>query len=177
MKTMGCENVMISPAGPMDLDEVLGLLSAVDLPHEGVAEHFGGFLVARDPSGRLVGTIGLERHGDVGLLRSAAVDPGLQHSGLGSCLTEAQLERAGSSGVEKVVLLTSTAREFFARRFGFRVSDRAAFDEQLAGSPEWHLPMCSSAVCMSLDLDSTGGRGLRPRPPDHLFWRKKVRHA
>jgi N-acetylglutamate synthase-like GNAT family acetyltransferase len=78
--------------------------------------------------------------------------PAFQRSGLGSCLTAALLERAAIDGIEKVVLLTSTARDFFARRFGFSEASRADYDEQLAGSPEWDLPRCSSAVCMSLDL-------------------------
>jgi amino-acid N-acetyltransferase len=149
---MGCEGVSINPAAPGDLSDILGLLSAVDLPHEGVAEHLAGFLVARDGRGRLAGAIGLERHGDVGLLRSAAVAPGLQQSGLGSCLTSALLRRAEGAGIERVVLLTSTARDFFARRFGFSVADRARFDGQLADSPEWGLPRCSAAVCLALDL-------------------------
>jgi amino-acid N-acetyltransferase len=150
---MDCEGVKISNASPSELSEILALLSKVDLPHEGVAEHLGGFLVARDEEGLLVGTVGLERYGQVGLLRSAAVAPGVQHSGLGSCLTSTLLKRAARDGVEKVVLLTSTARDFFARRFGFAESSRLDYEEQLSASPEWSLPRCSSAVCMSLDLN------------------------
>lgn len=149
---MDCEGVSINPAGPGDLGDVLALLAAVDLPHEGVAEHLGGFLVARDGEGRLAGTIGLERHGGTGLLRSAAVAPGLQRTGLGSCLTSVLLRRAEAEGVEKVVLLTTTARDFFTRRFGFSEADRSEFDTQLSGSPEWRLPRCSTAVCMALNL-------------------------
>ena len=153
---MSCEEVKISPAAPRESGEILALLSAVGLPHEGVAEHLGGFLVARNPQGRLVGTVGLERHGDTGLLRSAAVAPEFQRSGLGSCLTAALLERAEKEGVEKVVLLTSTARDFFARRFGFSEAARADFDAQLAASREWRLPRCAHAVCMKLDLKGRG---------------------
>ena len=149
---MDCEGVNISPAAPGDLGDVLALLTEVDLPHEGVAAHLEGFLVARDGEGRLAGTIGLERHGSTGLLRSAAVAPGLQRTGLGSCLTSALLRRAEAKGVEKVVLLTTTAREFFARRFGFTEANRSEFDTQLSGSPEWRLPRCSSAVCLALGL-------------------------
>ena len=156
---MNCESVEISNASPSDLGEVLALLSTVDLPHEGVAEHFGGFLVARDGEGQLVGTIGIERYGDVGLLRSAAVSPELQRTGLGSCLTSILLERAAVGGVEKVVLLTATARDFFARRFGFTVAERADYDRQFAESPEWGLPRCSTAVCMSLGLKGDRVRG------------------
>jgi N-acetylglutamate synthase-like GNAT family acetyltransferase len=149
---MTCESVQISNASASELGEILALLAAVNLPHEGVTEHLSDFLVARGGDGRLLGTVGLERHGSTGLLRSAAVAPEIQHSGVSSCLTAALLERAANDGVEKVVLLTSTARDFFARRFGFSEASRSAYDEPLAASSEWRLPRCSSAVCMSLDL-------------------------
>lgn len=149
---MNCENITITDASADDLRDILDLLSQVQLPHDGVAENANAFLVARDESSRLVATIGLERHGNTGLLRSAAVSPEYQGCGIGSQLTEKLLERATNNGVERVVLLTSTASEFFARRFGFCETSRAAFDKELAGSSEWNLPRCSSAVCMSLDL-------------------------
>lgn len=145
-------NIAITDASAGDLDEILELLSRVELPHEGVAENISAFLVARDEAARLVATIGLERHGSTGLLRSAAVVPEYQRSGVGSRLTERLLERATNDGVERVVLLTSTASDFFARRFGFSETPRAVYDGELAGSSEWNLPRCSSAVCMSLDL-------------------------
>ena len=149
---MNCENITISNASADDLRDILDLLSKVQLPHDGIAESIGSFLVARDESARLIATIGLERHGNTALLRSAAVAPDYQGCGIGSRLTEDLLERATNNGVERVVLLTSTAREFFARRFGFSESTRNVFDKELAGSSEWNLPCCSSAVCMSLEL-------------------------
>ena len=153
---MNCEGVNIKPATGADLGDIHALLTEVDLPHEGVEEHLGGFLVARDAEGRLQGTIGIERRGDVGLLRSAAVSPGLQHPGVGSRLTSALLGRAADDGVEKVVLLTTTARDFFSRRFGFEEAERGEFDSRLSGSPEWKLPRCSTAVCMALGLKGAG---------------------
>ena len=149
---MNCENITITNATPDDLQSILDLLSQVQLPHDGVAENIGDFLVARDESSRLIATIGLERHGNTALLRSAAVAPEYQSCGIGSRLTEHLLERATNNGMERVVLLTTTASEFFARRFGFCETSRTAFDNELATSSEWNLPRCSSAVCMSLDL-------------------------
>jgi len=149
---MNCENVTITEASAADLRDVLDLLSLVQLPHDGVAENISAFLVARDDSSRLIATIGLERHGDTALLRSAAVAPEYQGCGIGSQLTENLLQRATNNGVERVVLLTSTAAEFFARRFGFCETSRTVFDKELAGSSEWNLPRCSSAVCMCLDV-------------------------
>lgn len=149
---MNCENIIITDASPDDLRNILDLLTQVELPHDGVAENVDAFLVAKDDSSRLIATVGLERHGNTALLRSAAVAPEYQGCGIGSRLTQNLLERATSNGVERVVLLTSTASEFFARRFGFCETSRTVFDKELAGSSEWNLPRCSSAVCMSLDL-------------------------
>ena len=151
---MDCEGIQIAPASADDLRDILNLLTEVNLPHDGVAENLSAFLVARNRESRLVGTIGLERHGNTALLRSAAVAPEYQKGGVGSHLTEHLLRRAMNDGVEKVVLLTTTASEFFARRFGFCETPRDSFEKQLAGSSEWNLPRCSTAVCMSLDLKS-----------------------
>jgi amino-acid N-acetyltransferase len=149
---MNCENITVTEASSDDLSDILDLLTTVQLPHDGVAENISAFLVARDESSRLMATIGLERHGNTALLRSAAVAPEYQGCGIGSLLTKRLLERATNDGVERVVLLTTTAREFFASRFGFCETSRTVFDSELAQSPEWNLPRCSSAVCMCLDL-------------------------
>jgi amino-acid N-acetyltransferase len=142
----------ISGAIPSDLDDMLALLAAVELPHDGVKEHLSSFLVMRDTQGRLIGCAGMERHGDVGLWRSVAIAPELQKSGAGSRLALAILDRAKGDGVKEVVLLTTTARDFFARRFGFVEANRADYESRLAQSPEWTLPRCSSAAFMRLEL-------------------------
>jgi N-acetylglutamate synthase-like GNAT family acetyltransferase len=59
---------------------------------------------------------------------------------------------ARKKGVQEVVLPTTTARDFFARRFGFVEAPRADFQDQFADSPEWHFPRCSSATVMKLNL-------------------------
>lgn len=147
-----CENVAITDASAGDLKEILELLSQVNLPHDGVAERLSTFLVARDETSQLIATIGLERHGHTALLRSVAVAPEYQSCGIGSQLTEQALGRATKDGLERVVLLTATARDFFEKHFGFCETPRSVFDQELKESPEWNLPRCSSAVCMSLDL-------------------------
>ena len=149
---MNCKNITVTEASLDDLSDILELLANVELPHNGVAEHITAFLVARDETSRPIATIGLERHGNTALLRSAAVAPEYQGCGVGSLLTERLLERATNDGVERVVLLTTTAREFFAKRFGFCETSRSEYEQELAESSEWNLPRCSSAVCMSLDL-------------------------
>ena len=152
MRTDMDSEVTISRAQPADLSQVLALLTSVDLPHEGVSDHLHNFFVAKNQTGHLLGCAGLERHGRLGLLRSVAVSPEEQHTGLGSKITAALLDYAVVNGIAQVVLLTTTARDFFASKFGFRETCREDFNEQLAESPEWKLPRCASAVCMSCDV-------------------------
>jgi len=103
-------------------------------------------------TGRLVDCVGMEQYGRLGLLRSAAVTPELQRSGLGTRLTEAILQDAARQGLSEALLLTITARDFFAEKFGFAVTDRGDYGERLAQSRGWQLPRCSSAVLMQLDI-------------------------
>ena len=145
-------SISVSKASRADMDELLALLAVVNLPTEGVVDHIDHFWVARDIDNRLVGCAGLEMYGRLGLLRSVAVSPDSQHAGLGSKLTSAILDNAAEEDIEEVVLLTTTARDFFARRFGFIEADRADYNERLAASQEWSLPRCSSAAFMLLRL-------------------------
>jgi len=144
----------IVAATPSDLSDVLELLTAVNLPHDGVREYLDSFLLMRDSEDRLIGCAGLEQYEGVGLLRSVAVAPHLQKTGSGSRLVAATFERARSAGLKELVLLTTTAHDFFAQRFGFVDAGRTDYERILAQSPEWTLPRCSSAAFMRLDLSA-----------------------
>lgn len=152
----GIMNISIAKASRSDLVELLALLAIVNLPTEGVVEHIEGFWIARNAGNQLIGCAGLERYDRLGLLRSVAVLPNSQNTGLGSKITAALIDDAAQAGIEKIVLLTETGRDFFAHRFGFREANRRAFDEQLANSSEWNLSRCASAVCMSYEVKQTG---------------------
>lgn len=149
---MNNEKITIAAATTAELDDVLSLLSAVGLPLEGVAEHLDDFLLATDERGQLLGCAGLERYGESALLRSVAVRGALKGAGIGSRLTARTLEHAKETGIKEVVLLTTTAREFFARRFGFADVSRSDYDARFSTSPEWSLPRCSSVAVMKLEL-------------------------
>jgi len=145
--------VKIERVTPECLREVLEILSQVDLPHDGVEEHLSGFLVARSGGGGIVGCVSLERHGDLGLLRSAAVLPRYQGQWVGGKLIRELLKRAAGEGVTEVALLTTTAKDYFKSKFGFKEAKRARYEKRLRNSLEWNLPRCSSAVFMTLKLN------------------------
>ena len=60
-----------------------------------------------------------------------AVSPSLQRSGLGTRLVAAVLDEAAREATAEVVLLTTTARDFFVERFGFAQAERSADDDAL----------------------------------------------
>src|SRR5215207_2047793 len=104
---MASELVTIEQASPSCLEGLLEILSQVDLPHDGVKEYLVGFLVARDSGGVLIGCVGLERHGKIGLLRSAAVLPQYRGRWIGGKLVRELLTRATKEGITEVALLTT----------------------------------------------------------------------
>ena len=72
----------ITTAAPVNLPYVLELLKLVNLPIEGVKEHFSNFFVLKVEN-RVIGSIGVEIYPKVGLLRSLAIHPNYQRRGLG----------------------------------------------------------------------------------------------
>jgi len=73
------------------------------------------FLVAA-VANQLVGAVAVERHGDVGLLRSLVVASTRRNDGIGSVLVDALERRAHNEGLISLVLLTETAGIFSADR-------------------------------------------------------------
>lgn len=134
-----------------DLPGLLQLLAAADLPRVGVAERLEAFLVV-EADGRVVGCAGLEAYGEVGLLRSVCVDPAHRGCGLGERLVRAALARGRETGVQEVVLLTTTAAPYFWR-LGFCEVDRDSLDPRVQASPECREGCCASATAMHLRLD------------------------
>ena len=136
-----------------DLGDVEQLLTASDLPVEGVAQNFSNFLIAED-RGEIIGAIGLERFGSVALLRSAVIAPEYRGTGIGGRLVEELLSRAASAGIEDVFLLTTTAENYFPR-FGFRPSTRSAVPNALKSSAEFQGACPETATVMARSLSSS----------------------
>ena len=140
----------VRQAEPADLDRITKLLESASLPTLGVAEHIQHFLVAEN-AGTIIGVIGLEVYENTALLRSAAVSPGLQHKGIGSLLFNRNLEEARHLGVRRLILLTNTAEEYFARK-GFKKIDQKSVAGSITTSVEFTGACPSHAVCMELHL-------------------------
>jgi amino-acid N-acetyltransferase len=140
-------DVKIREATTRDLDAVESLLSANNLPLDGVKENFSSFVVAED-KGEIAGAIGLEKFGPVALLRSAVVSSEYRGSGIGRRLVEQLLERAESEGIEELFLLTTRAEKYFPR-FGFAATTRSAVPSAVKASAEFQGACPDSAIVMT----------------------------
>jgi amino-acid N-acetyltransferase len=135
------------PARPHDLRGALDLLGRSELTDRDVAEGWGHYFVVREDDGRVVGVAGLELHGEDGLLRSVAVDPDYRGLGLAASLVDAAMERAKRVKLRAVYLLTTTARDYFARR-GFADCPREEAPAGIRESWEYRSGCPSTAAFM-----------------------------
>jgi N-acetylglutamate synthase-like GNAT family acetyltransferase/uncharacterized damage-inducible protein DinB len=152
---------VIAGAAPADLDPVRRLLGAAALPHgDIVAAMLEHFLVARRGA-ELIGVIGLEPLGEVGLLRSAAVAAPHRGVGLGVALARAIEQHARAVGVRRLYLLTTTAEGFFDR-LGYRTVPRPEAPAAIRDTTEYRELCASTSVCMVKTVDDSrrGGEAM-----------------
>ena len=113
------------------------------------------FLLAVRDDGSLAGCAAVERYGSSALLRSVAVAEQERNHGLGQELVRRTLDRLRAEGLEKVVLRTTTAADFF-QRFGFCVIQRADAPTAVQESVEFQCACPASATVMQMDLLAQG---------------------
>jgi N-acetylglutamate synthase-like GNAT family acetyltransferase len=140
----------VRPATSGDWENIAQLLTERHLPTDGARDHLAAFVVATEGP-LLLGCAGIERYGDVGLLRSVAVAENAWGRGVGAALVRAMLERARALGLRELYLLTTSASAYFPR-FGFERIGREALPSSLQASQEMRDACPSSAAAMRLIL-------------------------
>lgn len=137
---------------PGDWDAVRGLLLASGLPIDDLApERLDGFLIAEDGD-VVVGLIGLEVLGTVGLLRSLVVEERARRAGLGGKLVGALESAAEAAGIAELWLLTIDAEKFF-QKHNYEIVDRQSAPDEIRGSDEFSSLCPDSAYLMRKALD------------------------
>ena len=116
------------------LHELIAVLDAAKLPTVDILN--GGRDFFRFEDHALVGFAGIEGNGPDRLLRSVVVVPSRRSVGAGSALVAALERLAVSQGVERLHLLTTTARAFF-ERCGYRMAERTTAPTAVTGSAEF----------------------------------------
>ena len=137
-----------SVAAPEDLGAIRELLDQCGLPSSDLSPaHLADFLTCRR-AGRLVGTVGWERAGQIALLRSLAVSSDHRGQGIARDLWTRVCDRARSVGIVRFYLLTTTAAALF-ERWGFARVPREDVPSPIRTTPELTTLCPSSAVVMS----------------------------
>jgi len=141
----------VTPASREDMPAVHELLAEVGLPHDDIGDHqHGNFLVLHNENG-FVGCVGLEVYGEDAILRSLAVKKEARSTGYGWMLADTVIAEARHRGVRRVYLLTETASDFFAAKFGFHVVVPSTISPAVAQSSVFR-DRHETAVAMRLDL-------------------------
>ncbi|MEO8548654.1 MAG: GNAT family N-acetyltransferase [Kofleriaceae bacterium] len=142
----------IRPAQRADMASVRDVLEMVGLADEPARDdQFPTFFVLRNEKG-VVGCVSLAVYGDDAVLRALAVDPEFRGAGYGWMLADMAVGQARWRGVRRIYLLTESASDFFAAKFGFRVVDRSTLAKQVAASETFAAHAGSARVAMRLDL-------------------------
>jgi N-acetylglutamate synthase-like GNAT family acetyltransferase len=127
------------------------LLSSVELEEPAREDLFPAFYVLSNEEG-IVGTVALDVLGDDAVLRALAVHSEFRGAGYGWMLADMAVSQARWRGVRRIYLLTESASDFFAAKFGFRVVDRSTLSKQVAASETFNAPRGTNLVAMRLDL-------------------------
>lgn len=134
-----------------DLPAVQTFLHTQNLPIDGIVTNRSGFLLVED-QGKLIGVTGIEVHGNVGLLRSVAVDPSYRSRGIAAQLVEQAMGYARQFGLTDLYLLTTTAEHYFPR-FGFKEISRSDAPAALQASAEFQGACPETSTLMHLPLE------------------------
>ena len=145
---MKASRFAIDPARPGDFPAVVALLQEAGLPAEDLPADLAHFVVARDPAGTVVGTVGAEVQAPHALLRSLAVAPAWRGGGVGDALLRALEVAAAEWRVERWWLLTTTAEAYFLAR-DFVRAERSAAPAFIQGTAQFRGGCARTAVCLT----------------------------
>ena len=139
-------NIVLASSG--DEPWIRQLLTLCGLPHEDLTpEHLNHFWIIKE-KGEILGSVGLEIHGQFALLRSLAVDPRFRMGGFASELAKRAEKFAISLNIKELYLLTMTAEGFFGKR-GYQKTERNSFPPEIQGTTEFQSLCPASSGCMA----------------------------
>jgi amino-acid N-acetyltransferase len=137
-------------AGKSEVRQIQALLAENGLPFEDIDEHLAHFITAKKDE-VVIGTVGLEVHGNFALLRSLAVKEKYRGHGIAKVLCERVLRYARDLSITNIYLLTDSAAGFFAK-LQFKQIDRDQAPEAIRSTKEFAELCPSTAIFMSSAL-------------------------
>jgi UDP-N-acetylmuramate: L-alanyl-gamma-D-glutamyl-meso-diaminopimelate ligase len=142
----------IRPARRADMPAVRDLLGEVGLRLGDAGDDDANWFFVLTNEDGVVGTVAIEIHGDDAILRNLAIKEASRGAGYGWMLADMAVTHARYRGVRRIYLLTESASDFFAAKFGFRVVDRSTVSPRVAASTVFQTSSETRFVAMRLDL-------------------------
>ena len=133
-----------------DTQSIRVLLRNNGLPTSDLISSKPQFIVACEGE-TIVAAGALQRFASSVLLRSIAVAPHRRGTGLGRILVENLEQMARAACINRLILLTETAKPFFEHQ-GYRVIERDEVPQDVQGSEEFRSLCPASAKCMAKTL-------------------------
>jgi amino-acid N-acetyltransferase len=140
----------ITKATDEQRNAIISLLGTEKLPTEDLPTHLENFFVATD-NNKVVGSIGLEKYGNCGLLRSMVVNRDYRNKNIAAALVMELETYALAQGIAEMYLLTETAAAYFERK-GYSKVERDNVPTALRASSEFSLVCPVSATVMKKSL-------------------------
>ena len=145
-KTTQCA-ITYSFADPDDKGQIRRLLSRCDLPTLYVHRHLKSFMVAKADK-KIIGVIGIEVYGRIGLFRSLCVDEAYRGRGIAKMLNKRLLADARMWKIDRLYLFTLYA-EKFASKLGFRKIDKKRIPKSIRSAWQFRKAhLYPSVICM-----------------------------
>ncbi|MEG9328032.1 arsenic resistance N-acetyltransferase ArsN2 [Salinimicrobium catena] len=142
---------------PKDLTAVTEFLTYNKLPASDLTEDNIQLFLAYDEE-ELIATIGLEKHGSSGLLRSLAVKENYRNLEVADKMIKGLFAVCESQGISDIYLLTTTAEKYFLKKEFLKV-DRKSVPFEIRQSREFRSICPASAVAMHRQVESSVIKG------------------
>ncbi|MFC0186972.1 GNAT family N-acetyltransferase [Fictibacillus aquaticus] len=104
--------IILRQAMAFESGDILSLVGKAGLTAEGIQESIGNYLVVENSDGETIGTVGLERMGEDGLLRSFVLKQDYSTESLLLKLMDKILVYSKKKGVKTIYLLTKSVSFF-----------------------------------------------------------------
>ncbi len=149
-------SIVVRKAEEKDLLSLQRLVAKAGLREDGIEQHIDRFLVVCDEDSKIIGTVGIEKYQEDGLLRSLVLDSPVWTARLSLEFLQLALTYAKEQDIETIYLCSKGTNSLF-RQLGFRHVHEKNVPEKIRLSPHFQKNVKVETkvwACSLLDVDN-----------------------
>ncbi|MCB9231839.1 MAG: MFS transporter [Bacteroidia bacterium] len=136
MRKEALQQALVEPVNSAeDMEALKEMLAKAGLPFDDVGEQNQRFFLYRFKE-LVLGTIGLQKAGNFGLLRSLSVAREFRRKHLGQNMIDKLINYSSETGIQQLYLITTSAQTYFEKQ-GFREISREKVPSEIQGTREY----------------------------------------